>query len=73
MRGPQTLVAPRCANSKRICDLMRREQRTKCQESAPKQERSHISGGFSTWAARADASQPLGSGINGCLVHHDFV
>jgi hypothetical protein len=73
MRGPPTLVAPRCANFKRICDLMRRRERTKCQKSAPKQKRSHISGSFLRWAARADASQPLGSRGERCLVHHDFV
>jgi hypothetical protein len=36
-------------------------QCTKCQESAPKQKRSHISGSFLTWTGRADTSQPLGS------------
>jgi hypothetical protein len=72
MRGRRTLGALRCADSRRICDLMRRRQRTKCQKSAQKQKRSQILGGF-PWAARADASQPLGSRVESCIVHHDFV
>jgi hypothetical protein len=73
MRGPRRPGAPRCANSKGICDLMRRGQRTKCQRSAPKLKRPQISGSFPTWGARADPSQPLGSCAESCLVHYDFV
>jgi hypothetical protein len=73
MRRARTLVASRCANFKRICNLMRRRERTKCQKSAPKQKRSHKSGIFLSWTAPADASQPLGSRAESCLVHHDFV
>ena len=73
MRGPRRLGAPRCATSTRICDLMRRRQRTKCQKNAPKQNRSHRLGSFLTWGARADASQPLGSRVGSGLLHHDFV
>src|ERR1700746_2858149 len=72
MRWPRTRGAQRCANSKRICDLMRRGQRTKWQKSAPKRKRSQISGDF-PWAACAEASQPLGSRVESCVVHHDFV
>ena len=73
MRGPQTLLAPRCANLRRICDFVRKGQRTKCLKSAPKQKGSHISGSFLTWGARADASQPFGSRVGSRLVHYDFV
>jgi hypothetical protein len=73
MRGPRKTGAPRCANFKIVCDPMRGGQRTFCQKSAPKRKRSHISGSFLTWASAADASQPLGSRGEGCLVHHDFV
>jgi hypothetical protein len=72
MRGPRRRGAPRCANSKRICDLVRRGQRTGGQESAPKRKRPHKSGGF-PWAGCAEASQPLGSRVESCVVHHDFV
>jgi hypothetical protein len=72
MRGPRKTGAPRCANFKIVCDPMRGGQRTFCQKSAPKRKRSHISSGF-TWASAADASQPLGSRGEGCLVHNDFV